>query len=163
MKSRFRFWSYLMLACFLAMTYILLMLIYVVFYKQAKETDTIIVLVIFFFLFVWLWLFFGEIRTKAISVHLNNEGIRYKKYLGVGFSQTFKWVDFEGYKTCLVPSKGRSYEYLYLIINGKKVIKVSEFYHSNYSEMKKYVAARVSYLGKEDYRYLSDIKEIFEF
>ncbi|WP_407520540.1 hypothetical protein PDL71_10010 [Lacibacter sp. MH-610] len=163
MKSRFRFWSYLMLACFLAMTYILLLLIYVVFFKQANEKDTIIVVVIFFFLFVWLWLFFGEIRTKTISAHLSNEGIRYKTYFGFSFSQIYKWSDFEGYKTSLVPSKGRSYEYLYLFINGKKVIKVSEFYHSNYSEMKKYVAARVSYLGKEDYRYFRDIKEVFEF
>ncbi len=163
MKSKFRYWSYLILACFLAMTYILLLLIYVVFFNQEKEADTIIVVFIFFFLFVWLWLFFGEIRTKAICVHLTNDGIRNKSYLGIGFSQTYNWTNFEGYKTSLVPSKGRSYEYLYLMINGKKVIKISDFYHSNYSEIKKYVATKARFLGKEDYSYFRDIKEIFEF
>jgi hypothetical protein len=46
--------------------------------------------------------------------------------------------------------------------NGRKVIRVSQFYHSNYSEVKKLIAKKVKFLGRKNFSYLKEFKEIFE-
>lgn len=116
-----------------------------------------------FFLFTWTWFFFGELRTKVIAVEINSHEITVRRYLGLSFKKTFPIDAFDGYKTSILSSKSGSYEYLYLIANGKRVIKLSEFYHENYKELKRIlVNRRFKNLGFESFSYLNELKDMFK-
>ena len=45
--------------------------------------------------------------------------------------------------------------------DGKKIIKLSQFYHRNYAELKAAVAKKVKYLGKEKFSIRSEFRELF--
>ncbi len=47
------------------------------------------------------------------------------------------------------------------MMNDKKIVKLSEFYHRNYSELKTVLAKKVTYLGNEKLNILNELKEIF--
>jgi len=114
------------------------------------------------FLFILIWVFFGELRTKAIVVIIEGNSIKVSSFFGLGFSKKYYFNQLTGFKTSVLITKTTSYEYLYLMVNNKKVIKISEFYHSNYSEMKNYIIAKVHDLGYENFNLLREVKEIFK-
>jgi hypothetical protein len=118
-------------------------------------------LVFIFFAFVLLWLIWGELRTKAVKVSIDMDRINVKGFLGLGISKEVFFSEIDGYKITNLPSEYRTYEYLYLIKAGKKVIKLSEFYHNNYDELKNGVSAKSKNLGVEKFSYLREFREIF--
>lgn len=111
--------------------------------------------------FTILWLFFGEIRTKAITVKIDGNKVTSKRFFGFFIPRTRRFEDFDGYKTSILTSRGGRYEYLYLIKNDKKVVKVSEFYHRNYHDLKSITHKNLKYKGFEKYNHLTEIKETF--
>ncbi len=113
-------------------------------------------------IFTWVWLTFGELRTKIIAVVIDSNVISVRNFWGLGRKVSFVLSDFEGYKTSLLPSKYRTYEYLYLIKNGKKIIKISQFYHRNYSDLKIEIRNNVKFIGQENFNYIRELKEIFQ-
>jgi hypothetical protein len=68
---------------------------------------------------------------------------------------------FEGFKTSKLSSRAGTYEYLYLLVGNKKTIKLSEFYHRNYSEIKTHLKKHVPDLGHERFNMVDEFKEIF--
>lgn len=114
-----------------------------------------------FFGFFWIWLVFGELRTKIIKVEIEGNQISVANYLGLGPKKIFNLSQFDGLQTAILPSKYDTYEYLYLIKDNKKVIKLSQFYHSNYAELKSALTRKVHFLGEQPYNLLQEIKEIF--
>ena len=113
------------------------------------------------FLIVLTWLVFGELRTKVISVTIDNDLITTANFLGLGAKRKFDFTEFEGFTTSLLPSNSGTYEYLYLLKDNKKVIKLSEFYHKNYFELKQVLTKRVKFLGDKPFNMLTEIKEIY--
>lgn len=109
--------------------------------------------------FTWIWLVFGEFRTKVIEVSLNNTEIEKKNYLGL--KQKYKYKDFDGYQTSILTSKGQSFEYLYLIKNNQKIVKISEYYHKNYYDLKNEISIHLKNLGEIKLSYFDELKEIF--
>lgn len=105
------------------------------------------------------FLILGELRTKIILVTLNNNQIAIKNYSGLNRNYTFK--DFDGYHTSILTSKGENFEYLYLVKNGKKIIKISQAYHKNYGELKNEISKLSNNLGSIKFSYFDEIKEIF--
>ena len=114
-----------------------------------------------FLIFAWIWVSFGELRTKAVKVYIDEGGVTVSTYLGLGRKRVYSFSQFDGLETALLLSKYDTYEYLYLIENGKKVIKLSQFYHSNYDELKKGLSIKVPNLGQKRFSYIQEIKEIF--
>ena len=115
-----------------------------------------------FFMFAWVWLVFGELRTKVISLDIGYDNFIVKGYFGLGAAKTLYFNDVEGYKISILPAELTVYEYLYVMSSGKKVIKLSQFYHQNYEELKESInAAKITYLGEEDFSYKQELKEIF--
>lgn len=114
-----------------------------------------------FCLFFVVWLIYGELRTKAIKVYIEDNGIAVSRYGGLGFKKHYKFSDFDGYQITTLPSTYQEFEFLYLLINGKKKIKISEFYHTNYVEMKEYIIRKTTFAGEEDFDLLRELKEIF--
>ena len=116
-----------------------------------------------FFIYFLSYLIFGELRTKAIKVVIKDDGtITKRNFMGLAPKTIWNLADFNGFKTSVLSSKNGRYEYLYLIIDGKKVIKISEFYHSNYKQLKStLIQLGVKNLGVEWWSFLQETKEIF--
>jgi hypothetical protein len=99
-----------------------------------------------------LWLIFVELRKKAVKVRLQNDTILVSRFLGFGHPQAIDYKSIDGYKIMVLPSEDYELEYLHLIKEGKKVITLSEFYHSNYAELKEAMSGKTRNLGQEQFR-----------
>ena len=81
--------------------------------------------------------------------------------MGAGIEKKFYFNEFTGYKISILPSEYEEFEYLYLLIEERKVIKISQFYHSNYAELKQSIIRKTKNLGKEHFSFVREVKEIF--
>lgn len=116
--------------------------------------------ILLLFLFILIWLVYGELRTKAIKVKINSNNVNVKNFMGMGSGKDYGFKEFDGYRISILPSEYREYEYLYLFIGQKKVIKISQFYHSNYDELKRLLTSKTKNLGEEPFSIIREIKEI---
>ncbi len=111
--------------------------------------------------FIIIWLVYGELRNKAIKVIINSDSVTAMHFLGLGAGTSYAFKEIEGYKISRLPSEYQEYEYLYLFIGRKKIIRLSQFYHSNYAELKKSIISGIKNLGEEPFSITREIKEIF--
>lgn len=161
MKSKFTIKSYLVLIVTIAFLYLLFIIVPTFFgnpYYEDKLFPKIFVPGLTIFTF--LYLVFGELRTKNINVELNDNEIIVKRFFGLK-TENYRVSEIDGWKYSLLPSRGGTYEYLYLYKNNKKQIKISEFYHKNYKQLKKEIQAQYKSLGYEKFSYFDEFKEIF--
>ena len=159
MKSKFKYWTILVIVLFLFVTWVIPFIVLRI--QEKGDFPTSAILVFFILGFMWIWLFLGELRTKAIQVKIEDEQITVKSFLGFGIKRSYPLSEFDGMETALLPSKYDTYEYLYLVKNGKKLIKLSEFYHRNYPDLKEALLNKVPYMGEKDFTLLQELKEIF--
>lgn len=136
MKSKFTIKSYLTLILILAFI-IFLFNFLPIFYNESYHEQTLLSQIFVPGLSIIAFMFFvlGEFRTKIIQFTLNDNEIIVKRFFGL-ISERYSALDFEGWKYSLLPSRGGSYEYLYLYKGNKKRVKLSEFYHKNYQDLK---------------------------
>ena len=160
LHSKFRFWAFLPIALLLLVTGLLVFVTAKLLERTSMPPLGIFVFLVLF-IFVWIWIVFGELRTKVIKIELQDEAVVVSNYVGLGAKRIHNISKFDGFETAILPSKYDKYEYLYLIANGKKVVKLSQFYHSNYAELKNGLTDKVSYLGQKGFSYVQEIKEIF--
>lgn len=116
--------------------------------------------ILLLFFFILIWLVYGELRTKAIKVIISSNKVIVKNFMGLGLGKDYGFKEFDGYKISILPSEYKEYEYLYLYIGQKKIIKISQFYHSNYDELKKLITSKTKNLGEEPFSIIREIKEI---
>lgn len=159
-KSKFRIWILLLILLFTTLCVLYCYLCMFLFFPENEKQNELFI-PFSIVTFTILWLFFGEIRTKAIVVNIVGDKIIYKRFFGLSSPRTKYFKDFDGYKTSILYSRSGSYEYLYLMIKGKKVIKLSEFYHNNYQDLKKKIDENLKYKGFEEYNHLRELKETF--
>ncbi len=162
MKSKFMSGAYILAFLVILFTLMGAGLLSLFFFFIANIPVGFIIVVNVCFIFAWIWLVFGELRTKVVSLDIGYDNFIVKGYFGFGASKTYYFNDIEGYRTSILPASMVVYEYLYVISGGKKVIKLSQFYHKNYDELKAAIAgANIKYLGFEDFNYGRELKEIF--
>jgi hypothetical protein len=114
------------------------------------------------FLFIVLFvLVFSELRTKAIKVKVDNEKISVRNYLGLGRVKHYYFKDISGFKISFLPSTYTLNEFLYLMIKDRKVIKLSAFYHRNYTDLKEVIVSRSKDLGVESFSFIDEFIELF--
>lgn len=101
-------------------------------------------------------------ENKLIIVIFDDGRIVVKKLMGLLPAVTYVSSEIDGWKHSLLPSQGGSYEYVYLYRNGKKIAKISEFYHRNYEDVKQYVSQKYKDLGYEKLSYIAEFKEMFD-
>ena len=107
-------------------------------------------------------LIFGELRSKVVKISISGDQIVKRGFGGLGYKYVFYFDEIEGYRISNISSKADTYEYLYLIKDGKKVIKLSQFYHSNYKEIKTEILKKgIRSLGIEQWSLLKETKEIY--
>ena len=160
LHSKFRFWALLPAVLLLLVTGIIFFVTVKVWNRPSSPS-----LGVFFFftllIFTWIWLVFGELRTKIIKVKIHDDKIIVSNYFGLGAGRTFSMSQFDGLETALLPSRYNTYENLYLIENGKKAIKLSQFYHKNYADLKITLTEKIKDLGQKDFTAFQEVKEIF--
>jgi hypothetical protein len=160
MKSKFKYGAYILAVLVIVFTIIMCFLLSLFFMDGIPIG--LIIFVNLLFIFAWVWLVFGELRTKVVAVDIGYDNFIVKGFFGLGKPKTYYFNEVEGYKTSILPAKLTVYEYLYVMSGSKKVIKLSQFYHQNYEELKTAIAAeKINYLGFEDFSYMRELKEIF--
>ncbi|REC54915.1 MULTISPECIES: hypothetical protein [Chryseobacterium] len=111
--------------------------------------------------FSFIMLVFGEIRTKCITLIIEKNEITVKRFFGI-FTKSYKISEIEGWKYSHLTGKGGTYEYTYLYKNNNKIIKISQFHHRNYFQVKNHIQGKFKYLGYEKFSYIHEFKEIFK-
>ncbi len=96
-----------------------------------------------------------------IKVELHNTFLTIKKFGGLSFSKKYLYQDLDGFKISVLRSSATNNEYLYFMQNGKKIGKISDFYHKNYLDMKAEIESKLKNLGFEKFSYVDELKEIF--
>ncbi len=117
--------------------------------------------VIIFAVLVLLWLIYGELRTKIIRLNLEYDHLTIKRYYGLGAPATVYYTDIDGFTISILPATNTAYEYLYLMKNGKKIGKLSQFYHKNYADLKAELKTHIQDLGYIEYNSWQEIKDSF--
>lgn len=161
LHSRFRFFGFMPAVLFC-------LLIYVIadsvsrFMEASVTSDPILDIVYFVFMLLALcWVSFGELRTKALAVNIQKNGlICVRPFYGLGPEKVYKLSDFDGSHTSLLAAKSNTFEYLYLMQGNKKVLKLSEYYHKNYDELKAELSKEVSDLGEVPFRLVDEFREM---
>ena len=148
-RSKFRLWVLLPVLLILFFIFLSYELISTLTNSSDGKTAGVVFFIAPFFAFVLLWLIAGELRTKAIKVIINGEEISVKNFAGIGTARSFSFSEFDGYKISILTSRQGEYEYLYLIKNNKKAVKLSQYYHRNYKELKQHIATKTKDLGFE--------------
>ena len=160
MKSKFGFGGYfLALYSFISFLILLAALPVIIYYKLDPIAFFLVIFLVI--VFVNAWLIFGGLRQKVVVIDIGFDKIILKRYLGLGKPQTIYFTELDGFSISLLPTSTRYYEFLYAKSDGKKVFKLSEFYHRNYTGLKQALSEKLNYLGEENFAYKNEFKDVF--
>ncbi len=162
MKSKFTFKSYFVLIMSIILACLIIFIIPAFFDKPYYDDKIFPKLFLPSILtFTLIYLVIGEIRTKCIIVEININKIKVKRFLGI-INNEYNPSEITGWKYSHLSSRGGTYEYLYLYSNNRKVIKISEFYHKNYLDLKNKIEKDFKFLGYEEFSLKDEFIEIFK-
>ena len=113
------------------------------------------------FLFIFCWLVFGEMRVRMIAVGTTEDHLVVASFLGLGKKRKWYFLELDGYETVLLPSRYRTYEYLFILRSGKRVVRLSAYYHRNYEELKTLIARKLKHLGSDGFRISKELNDMF--
>ena len=140
-ESKFKIFT---LVAIISSLLLLVVMMFVIFILGLPNLPLYInVLLLILILSIFAYVIFGELRTKAIKLKLDDKSISIINFMGIGKGRRYDFKEFDGYKTSILSTEEQEFEYLYLLIEGRKVVKISEFYHSNYLEIKNAIKKRI--------------------
>ena len=113
------------------------------------------------FLFIFCWLVFGEMRVRMIAVKIATDHLVIAPFLGQGKKRNGYLITLDGFETVLLPSRYNSYEYLFILRSGKRVVRLSAFYHSNYEELKALLCRKLKPLGGDGFEVSKELRDMF--
>jgi len=116
--------------------------------------------ILFLIFVIYFWL--TEFRTRAHKIEIQNEKIIIREYFGFGKQKIFELKNLDGFNISIQPSKSGSYEYIFILQQGKRIASISEFYHSNYTKMKSSIEKKIKNLGQTEYKFKYEYKEMFK-
>jgi hypothetical protein len=161
MDSKFTWTAYIPAFIFAGISVATVFLIAVCFFPGLSSMLFILIPAALFAILTLLWLAYGEMRTKIIHITLEYDHMVIKRYYGLGKPETFYYADMDGFNIAFLPAAYTAYEYLYLMRGGKKIGKLSQFYHKNYMDLKTDLETHIKYLAVIDYNSWQEIKDIF--
>lgn len=115
-----------------------------------------------FMALLWFVMVWGELRRKALSIHFKKNIVEIQTFFGYGRKYIYSNDLFTGYYIGLLPALPRPYEQLIMMVNEKQSFPVSEFYFSNYQELKTFIIDHFAYLGVKKYSHAEEFRKIFE-
>ncbi|OAZ04451.1 hypothetical protein FLB_14490 [Flavobacterium succinicans] len=116
--------------------------------------------VLFLLFIVVFW--FTVCRTRAHRIRIDEESIVVNRYFGIGKSETYGFNGLDGFITLFESGKLGVSENLFILRKGKRVVCISEFYHSNYGELKQILIERLINFGVKDYNIKEEWSNIFK-
>jgi hypothetical protein len=121
------------------------------------------IFMILFGVYLLCILVIGELRTRIIKVKIYDNFLSKAGFIGLGIKSVIYYKDVDGYSLGSQSIRGgRVFETFNLIRGKYKVLKLSEYYHANYREMKDAVVkAGVKDLGLSDRNFIREAIEIF--
>ena len=148
----------------ISLSLILFLLLAVLFFFHFDSVENIAIMGLFIFIvcLFLVWIIYGECRTKALKATIGHDTITIRNYFGLGKEKTFYFSNIQGYKIEVLSTEYTDYEYIYLISDGRRVIKFSEWYHANYPEIKAWIiSSRLPFLGREKFNFAREMRDIF--
>lgn len=112
--------------------------------------------------FIFLWAFWGELRTKALKIAIDSKNIAVSSFGGLGREKTYALDAFDGYNTSELYSASGSYQYIYLMFNRNKAVKISSFYISNYIEIFSSIKNQMPFKGETKFNTKDELIEVFK-
>ena len=158
MKSRFNYRVYLIpfLICFF-LGFGIIVLTEGLLKNNFEENKSQILQGVLFIIAFGLILF-HQIKTKLVSIILAENNIEITDWFRK--VNKFKFSEITGFESRIEKGKFESFEYLYLIKNGKRIATISQTYHENYPELKNIIKQKFKNLGISKFGLISEIKEI---
>lgn len=104
---------------------------------------------------------FFEFRNKIIKVEFINNQFRINRFFGLTNTKIIDDKIIDGFYNSILETKYGSYNYIYLMSNNKKIIKISNQYHKNFKELSIEIKKRYIDLGYINSGFISEIKDIF--
>lgn len=89
----------------------------------------------------------NRIKAKAIKITIDDNAITVRNFLGFGKKTVTLLYDINGFYTSQIRSRYSRFEYIYIMKDTKKIAKISNQYHTNYTEMEAFIRGRLLYLG----------------
>ena len=126
------------------------LILFIIIFTRDGSNPLVAIITLPVCIFFLVWIIRGELRTKAVKVSINEERIQVRRYLGYGAPVEYWFSEIEGIKLALLPSEYRDYELLSLIKGGRKIAKISEYYHANYFELKGKISVKCKELKLEN-------------
>lgn len=111
---------------------------------------------------IWLVMFWGELRLKTHRIYFKANSIEVRSFLGLGKKLSCSYDEITGFKIGLQPAYPFPYESITLMRNGKKLLRIPQFYFRNYNEMKLLITERFENNQIEKFSLRKAIIEIFE-
>ncbi len=162
LMSKFGFQVIFPLILFAFSTTMICFMVYQTIVDFSIEVLTIYSIGITVLIAVWIWIVFGELRNKTITINITEDKIYIRGFMGIGPQKKYYLNSLDGFVTSNLPSLYNNYEYCYLIQNGRKVAKFSEFYHRNYHEIKAFIKTKIVFLGELPFNRIDELKEILK-
>lgn len=113
-------------------------------------------------LVMWMILVFGELRLRALQLSFTNTQIEVKPFFGLGKIQIYSYESISGFTTMLQPALPLPNECLILSNETKEVVRISQFYFSNYMALKKLVIERYKNQGIKRFSLKKAFTEIYK-
>ena len=158
MKSRFNFRVYLIpfLICFF-LGFGIIVLAEGLLKNNFEENRSQIIQGLLFIVAFGL-IILHQIKTKLVTIILKENSIEITDWFKK--ESTFKFSEITGFENRIEKGKFESFEYLYIVKNGKRIATISQTYHENYVELKSIVMQNLKNLGISKFGLISEIKEI---
>lgn len=125
-----------------------------------SQYATMVLPILFLLFVVYFWL--TEFRTRAHKLTIDNDTVCVNRLFGLGKSVFFDLKTLEGFETSIQSGKSGSFEFLFVIKNGKRVACISAFYHSNYDELKKILEKKIINFGEKEYNFKREYNQMFK-
>ncbi len=115
-----------------------------------------------FELAIWIVMVWGELRLKALRIYFKTNSIEIRPFLGLGKKTLYSYNEISGFTIGLQPAYPLPYEYITLIGNKKRILRISQFYFRNYKEIKLLVIEKFENYQIQKFSLRKLIAEIFE-
>jgi hypothetical protein len=119
------------------------------------------IVVLMLVLFIWLVMVWGELRLKAIRISFTDNDIVVKSFLGIGNAKKYSYDSITGFQSTLEPALPLPYECIRLMNNQKQVLYISQYYFTNYHQLKVFVIEKFENDGVREFSLKKTFLEIF--
>lgn len=158
MKSKFKIISYFIPLFFL---FLIGLFINTIINFESVFTTTYGGLFVVGLLFISIIMMFFEFKSKIVNVEFIASQFKINRFFGLSNSKIIDDKIIDGFHNSIVKTKYGSYDYIYLMSNNKKIIKISNQYHKNFMQLSIEIKKRYKDLGQINSGFISEIKDIF--